>query len=274
MIGTGLLEAVAEADILALARATPDADGVRGVANLVFDSQSGAVRLGRFGWKASKASLRHQSADALLLDMAVTSPLYPGRSCNADPAGCATAPTHKGVTEAELTAISHYLALVGVPAQRSIASGFPKGVTALDEHNVNPVQVSAGASVFQGMKCQACHTVELKTGPGHLFAELRNQTIRPYTDLLLHDMGAALADNFVEGQAAGNMWRTAPLWGIGYTEKVMGKNGKVGYLHDGRARNLTEAIMWHGGEAERSRQRFENLSNAEREALMAFLKSL
>ncbi len=131
-----------------------------------------------------------------------------------------------------------------------------------------------GAKLFQGMRCAACHTAEMKTGPGHLFAELRDQTIRPYTDLLLHDMGAALADNFVEGQAAGNMWRTAPLWGIGYTEKVMGKNGKVGYLHDGRARNLTEAIMWHGGEAERARQRFENLSSDDREALLAFLKSL
>jgi CxxC motif-containing protein (DUF1111 family) len=89
----------------------------------------------------------------------------------------------------------------------------------------------------------------MKTGSGHLFAELRNQTIRPYSDLLLHDMGAGLADKFAEGQAKGNMWRTAPLWGIGYTEKVMGNSAKVGYLHDGRARNLTEAIMWHDGEA-------------------------
>jgi CxxC motif-containing protein (DUF1111 family) len=161
-----------------------------------------------------------------------------------------------------------------VPAQRSRASGFPKGVAPLPEHAVQPQQVANGARVFQEMRCAACHTVEMKTGSGHLFAELRNQTIRPYSDLLLHDMGEGLADKYVEGQAGGSMWRTAPLWGIGYTEKVMGNAGRTGYLHDGRARDLVEAIMWHGGEAERSRQRFENLSRADREALLAFLRSL
>jgi CxxC motif-containing protein (DUF1111 family) len=163
---------------------------------------------------------------------------------------------------------------VAVPAQRSLASGFPKGVAPLDEHRVDPLQVSAGSKLFQGMRCAACHTVELKTGSGHLFAELRNQTIHPYTDLLLHDMGAGLADKFVEGQATGSMWRTSPLWGIGYTEKVMGDSTKVGYLHDGRARNLTEAILWHGGEANTARQRFASLATADRAALLAFLKSL
>jgi CxxC motif-containing protein (DUF1111 family) len=274
MIGTGLLEAIPEADILARARSTPDEDGVKGMANFVFDPETNAVRLGRFGWKASKATLRHQTAAALLLDMAVTSPVYRNRSCNNDPASCASAKTQVGISESDLQSISQYLALLAVPAQRSLSSGFPKGVAPLDEHRVDPVQVSAGTKLFQGMRCTACHTVEMKTGPGHLFAELHNQTIKPYSDLLLHDMGPGLADKFAEGQAAGNMWRTAPLWGIGYTEKVMGNNGKVGYLHDGRARNLTEAILWHGGEADRARQRFENLSGADREALLAFLKSL
>jgi CxxC motif-containing protein (DUF1111 family) len=274
MVGTGLLEAIPEADILARARSTPDADGVKGQPNYVFDPESGAVRLGRFGWKASKATLRHQTAAALLLDMAVTSPVFPNRSCGTDPAGCASAGAQKGISEADLQSISRYLALVGVPAQRSVSSGFPKGVTPLDEHRFDSLQVSSGAKVFEGMKCAACHTAEMKTGPGHLFAELRNQTIRPYTNMLLHDMGPGLADKFVEGQAKGSMWRTAPLWGIGYTEKVMGNNAKVGYLHDGRARNLTEAILWHGGEADRSRQRFEALSKTDREALLAFLKSL
>jgi len=274
MIGAGLLEAIPEADILARATSTPDVDGVKGVANYVFEPETGAVRLGRFGWKASKATLRHQAAAALLQDMAVTSPVYPNRSCNADPAGCASAPVQKGISEADLQSISRYLALVAVPAQRSIASGFPKGVAPIDELNVNPAQVSAGAKVFQGMRCAACHTAEMKTGNGHLFAELRNQTIRPYSDLLLHDMGTGLADKLVEGQAKGNMWRTAPLWGLGYTEKVMGANAKVGYLHDGRARNLTEAIMWHDGEGAASRQRFEKLTKTDRDALLTFLKSL
>jgi len=274
MIGMGLLEAIPEADILARARTSPDADGVVGLANYVYEPETGAVRVGRFGWKASKATLRHQTAAALLQDMAVTSPSYPNRSCTTDPAGCAAAPAQKGISENDLQLITRYLGLVAVPAQRSIASGFPKGVAPMDEHVVNPQQVSAGAKVFQAMRCSACHTVEMKTGSGHLLAELRNQTIRPYTDLLLHDMGAGLADKLVEGQALGNMWRTAPLWGIGYTDKVMGNNSKVGYLHDGRARNLTEAILWHGGEADKSRQRFENLSKADRDAVLAFLKSL
>jgi CxxC motif-containing protein (DUF1111 family) len=274
MIGTGLLEAVAEADILARVRSTPDADGVKGVANFVYDPETGAVRLGRFGWKASKATLRHQAAAALLQDMSVTSPVYPNRSCSSDPAGCKAAAAQRGVTETELQLISQYLALVAVPAQRSLPSGFPKGVAPLDEHRVDPQQVGTGARLFQTMRCSACHTVEMRTGQGHLLAELRNQVIRPYTDLLLHDMGPGLADNFVEGQAKGSMWRTAPLWGIGYTGKVMGSAGKAGYLHDGRARNLTEAIMWHGGEGEAARQRFAALSQTDREALLAFLKSL
>jgi len=274
MIGTGLLEAVAEADILSRVRATPDADGVKGTANYVFDPESGAVRLGRFGWKASKATLRQQAAAALLLDMSVTSPVYRNRSCGSDPAGCNTAAAQTGITEADLQSISNYLSLVAVPAQRSLASGFPKGVAPLDEHNVNPPQISAGAKLFAGMRCTACHTAEMKTGSGHLFAELRNQTIHPYSDLLLHDMGPGLADKFVEGQASGSMWRTSPLWGIGYTDKVMGNSAKVGYLHDGRARNLTEAIMWHDGEAAMSRLRFEGLTKADRDSLLAFLKSL
>ncbi|WP_377704949.1 di-heme oxidoredictase family protein [Pseudoduganella sp. UC29_71] len=274
MIGTGLLEAVPEVDILSRAGSTPDADGVRGVPNWVFDPETGAVRLGRFGWKASKATLRHQAAAALLQDMAVTSPVYRNRSCNTDPAGCATAAAQAGISEADLQSISNYLALVAVPAQRSLPSGFPKGVAPLDEHRVDAPQVNTGSKLFQTMRCAACHTVEMKTGSGHLFAELRNQTIRPYTDLLLHDMGEGLADKVVEGQAKGNMWRTAPLWGIGYTDKVMGSGGKAGYLHDGRARTLTEAVMWHGGEATAARQRFEALSKTDRDALLAFLKSL
>jgi CxxC motif-containing protein (DUF1111 family) len=274
LIGTGLLEAVAESDILARVRTTADADGVKGTANFVFDPETGAVRLGRFGWKASKATLRHQAASALLQDMSITTPIYPSRSCMTDPATCSTAAAQKGLSETDLQAISRWLALVAVPAQRSLASGFPKGVAPITELDVNPTQVAAGATLFTGMRCVACHTAEMKTGSGHLFAELRNQTIRPYTDLLLHDMGPGLADKLIEGQATGAMWRTAPLWGIGYTEKVLGDSTKVGYLHDGRARNLTEAILWHGGEADVARQRFEKLSKADRDSLLAFLKSL
>ncbi|MFK3740887.1 di-heme oxidoredictase family protein [Massilia sp. TN1-12] len=274
MIGTGLLEAVPEATILARVRSAPDADGVKGTAQYVFDPESGAVRLGRFGWKAGKATLRHQTAEALLLDMGVTSTIYPSRACNNGPAACASGSAQAGISEADLQSITNYLALVAVPAQRSLASGFPKGVAPIEEMDVKPALVAAGGKVFEAMRCTACHTAEMKTGDGHLFAELRSQTIRPYSDLLLHDMGKDLGDGFTEGQASDTMWRTAPLWGIGYSEKVMGTGGRVGYLHDGRARSLTEAILWHGGEADRARQRFEALSKADRDALMAFLRSL
>jgi CxxC motif-containing protein (DUF1111 family) len=161
-----------------------------------------------------------------------------------------------------------------VPAQRSLTSGFPKGVTPLPYLDVNPTQIAAGAKLFASMRCTACHVADMKTGASTELAEMRNQSIKPYTDLLLHDMGSELADNLAEAQASGSQWRTSPLWGIGYTESVAGPGVRVGYLHDGRARNLTEAIVWHGGEAAASRQRFVNLSAADRAALLAFLNSL
>lgn len=240
----------------------------------MLDPETGETRLGRFGWKASKASLRHQAAAALVLDMSVTSPVYPQRACVGGAATCKSGAAERGISEVDLQSISNYLALVAVPAQRSLPSGFPKGVAPLDEHRVDSAQVTLGSKIFQSVRCTACHAAEMKTGTGHLMAELRGQTIRPYTDLLLHDMGADLADRYAEGQAQGAMWRTAPLWGIGYSDKVMGNGGKAGYLHDGRARTLTEAILWHGGEAERARQRFEKLGTADRDALLAFLRSL
>jgi len=275
LIGMGLLEAVTDADILSRVRTTADTDGVKGLANYVYDPETKAVRLGRYGWKAAKVSLRHQAAGAALLDMSVTSPVYPNRDCLAGPANCtAAAKVEPGLTEEALQLITRYLGLLAVPAQRSLASGFPKGVTPLSYLDVNPTQVAAGAKVFDSMKCTSCHTSEMKTGNVSELAEVRNQTIKPYTDLLLHDMGADLADNLVEGQATGSMWRTSALWGIGYTEKVAGSTNTVGYLHDSRARTLTEAILWHGGEAAASRQRFQALSKADRDALLAFLGSL
>jgi len=273
LIGVGLLEAVPEADILARVRSKPDPDGVRGQANFSVDPETGVTRLGRFGWKATKASVRHQVAAALLNDMAVTSPVFPNRSCSMDPAGCRAAPPQIGITEGDLTALTHYMQLLAVPAQRSLASGFPKGVAPMEEHRVDPVQVAAGRRVFDALRCAACHTAEMKTGSTHPFAELRDQTIRPFTDLLLHDMGPDLADSLPEGRARAAMWRTPALWGIGYTEKVA-QWTPVGYLHDGRARTLTEAILWHGGEAAKARQRFERLPTADRAALLAWLRSL
>lgn len=274
VIGMGLLEAIPDADIIARTRSAPDADGVKGTANYVYDPETGAVHLGRFGWKASKASLRHQTALAALQDMSVTSPIYPNRDCLFSLANCKTGKVEPGISEDVLTLLTRYVALLGVPAQRSVPSGFPKGVAPLRYLDVNPTLVAAGSKFFDDAKCSRCHVREMTTGSGSEFAEVRNQKIRPYTDLLLHDMGPDLADTLVEGQATGSMWRTSALWGIGYTEYVAGKDFNVGYLHDSRARTLTEAILWHGGEATTSRQLFEQLSTPDREALLSFLKSL
>ncbi|MBT9486776.1 MAG: discoidin domain-containing protein [Rubrivivax sp.] len=275
MVGMGLLEAVADAEILSRVRTSPDADGVLGSANYAYDPETREVKLGRYGWKAAKASLRHQAASAALFDMGVTSPLYPSRDCQAGPAACAAGAPARGLSEEELTLITRYLRLLAVPAQRSVPSGFPKGVAPLPYLDVNAAQVAQGARLFESTGCAACHTSSMGTGGLSEMDEARNQLIKPYTNLLLHDMGPGLADGLVEGQASGSMWRTPPLWGIGYTELLAASAGvPVGYLHDSRARSLTEAILWHDGEAAASRRRFEALPKADRDALLAFLRSL
>jgi CxxC motif-containing protein (DUF1111 family) len=275
VIGMGLIEAIPDAAIVANARTAPDADGVKGVANYAYDPDTGAVRVGRFGWKAAKVSLRHQVAAAALQDLSVTSPLFPSRNCMYGPAQCTTGNAQAGLTPDLLQSITRYVSLLAVPAQRSQVSGFPKGVTPLAPLDVNPAQVTAGEAVFNTIKCSSCHIQNWTTGTTVEMDENRNQKIKPYSDFLLHDMGTDMADNFSEGQAKGNMWKTQPLWGIGYTEKVAGANIQVGYLHDGRARNLTEAILWHlGGEGNASAQRFQALSTTDRAALLAFLGSL
>ncbi|MEN0038296.1 MAG: di-heme oxidoredictase family protein [Cellvibrio sp.] len=273
LIGMGLLEAIPDETILARVRTTPDADGVLGTANYAYDPETGDVRLGRYGWKAGKVSLRHQVANAALLDMSVTSSIYPNRACLAGVTGCDASTTTPGLSDEALELMTQYLHLLGVPAQRSLVSGFPKGVSPMAYLDVDPVKIEKGEQVFKDIRCTACHVNEVKTGTKAAFDEVRNQTIKPYTDMLLHDMGTGLADNFAEGLAPGNMWRTPALWGIGYTQFVA-CGAPAGYLHDGRARTLTEAILWHGGEAETIKQRFINLPTDEREALLAFLKSL
>ncbi len=291
IIGMGLLEAVDEATILNLADPTDrNGDGIRGTPNLITDPEDGATRLGRFGWKASKGSVRQQIAGALMLDMGVVSPVFPSRECQRNMASAlckSPTQTTAGVTETDLQKMTQYIELIGVPAQRSLRSGFAAGLRVSSEHDVNPVAIDNGAKLFTQINCTGCHVSQMKTGNNHPFAELRNQTIRPYSDLLLHDMGAGLADNLTEGAAQPNMWRTQPLWGLGSLpyvqetpEEVNGPDlphGAVSnarYLHDGRARTLTEAIAWHDGEALNSRLAFEKLSASNRNDILAFLNSL
>jgi CxxC motif-containing protein (DUF1111 family) len=291
VIGAGLLEAVDEATILNFAGAH---DGVVGTPNWVIDPETGETRLGRFGWKAGKASLRNQVSEALMIDMGVTSPIYRSRACQRDvlSAACKAPPqTTAGLSEQELQRLTQYAELVGVPAQRKYVSGYPSGVRVSPEHNVDPARIANGSTLFTQSGCAACHVTQMQTGSNHPFAELRNRTIHPYSDLLLHDMGPGLADTLTQGQAAPSMWRTQPLWGIGslaYVQETDVVNAgpdlahdplsmpasRARYLHDGRARSILEAIFWHDGEARDSRQRFEALTTDQRNDLLVFLGSL
>ncbi|HEY6881663.1 MAG TPA: di-heme oxidoredictase family protein [Polyangiales bacterium] len=262
MIGLGLLEALDEATITA--REDPDDadhDGISGRANRVWDYAAQAVRLGRFGWKANQPSLRQQTLGAFNGDMGITSSLFPSQNCTPSEALCASEISGVGagetneLSDAFLNSVVHYAHTLAVPARRDIE--LPA--------------VQRGAKVFAKVGCESCHTPELRTGDLENFPELSQQTIRPYTDLLLHDMGPELADHRPDFQASGTEWRTPPLWGIGLVQRV---NGHTFFLHDGRARGFLEAVMYHGGEAEASREQVRALPKADRDALIAFLESL
>lgn len=254
LVGLGLLEALDEATIAALADPDDrDGDGVRGRVQKVIDPETGATRLGRFGWKAGTASLRHQIASALNLDMGVLTTVMPEPDCGSAQAGCG--PRGAELSDDELEKMVRYVAVLGVAARRNLADP----------------QAQLGEVLFQRAQCTACHTPQLTTGGRHPRSELRNQLIRPYTNLLLHDMGPGLADNLSEADAAGSEWRTPPLWSLGLTEGVSG--GRA-FLHDGRARTLAEAILWHGGEAEAAKEHFRRMTRSERDALIRFLESI
>lgn len=257
MIGLGLLEAIPESAILV--NADPDdsnGNGISGRPNRVFDQVTRDTSLGRFGWKAGQPNLNQQNADAFFNDMGLSSTLFSGRSCTEAQTDCLAMP-HGGEPEVSdhiLAQVLFYSRNLGVPARRK----------------VNDPQVLAGKTLFHRAGCQSCHVPKFTTGEADE-PELANQVIRPYTDLLLHDMGEGLADNRSEFEASGREWRTPPLWGIGLTQTVSGHSQ---FLHDGRARNLLEAVIWHGGEAEPAKQAVLKFDSAERSALLAFLESL
>lgn len=257
LVGMGLLEAVPEADILALAETQRAAGaGVAGMPNRVFDQRAGRTVLGRFGWKANQPTVRQQIAAALIGDMGITSDVFPRHDCPPVQAECAAVSAeHPEVSTASLDAMTAYHFALGVPARRDAADP----------------EVRRGEQVFAEAGCAGCHVPQLQTGPFPAFPALAGQTIQPYTDLLLHDMGEELADGRPDYEAGPRHWRTAPLWGIGLAGTV--GDGAV-YLHDGRARSLLEAILWHGGEAASAREVVRALSRSEREALLSFLRSL
>ncbi len=258
IIGLGLLEAIHESDLLAYVdEGDADNDGISGRANYVWDAEHQETRMGRFGWKANQPSLRQQTAGAFLGDIGITSPIFPDENCTGAQQDCEQAENGGSpeIEEDDLQKTVLYVASLAVPARRS----------------VDDPEVLQGREVFKEIGCAGCHVPSYTTGAHPDFDHLSNEKIWPYSDLLLHDMGDELADNRPDFLANGNEWRTPPLWGIGLFQTV---NRHTNYLHDGRARNLTEAILWHGGEGQRSRDNFAGLSTENREALISFLESL
>ena len=265
MIGLGLLEAIDEQQILARADADDrDGDGISGRPNHVWSANQQRVVLGRFGLKAGMPSVDEQSQHAFAHDIGISVPLHPAGAgdCSDHQQECLQAPDGNSPQYDNLEApqqvtdlIAFYAENLAVPARREHATP----------------AVLAGKQLFHAIGCVSCHTPSHTTRelPGK--PQLSGQRIWPYSDLLLHDMGEGLADHRPEGEASGREWRTAPLWGVGLTALV---SGQESYLHDGRARNLLEAILWHGGEAQATRDAVMQLSTAQREQLLRFLKSL
>jgi CxxC motif-containing protein (DUF1111 family) len=254
VFGLGLLEAVPERQIVAQADPSDrNRDGISGRANYVWDAVAGRTALGRFGWKANAPNLIQQTAGAYNGDMGVTTELFPAEPCEGQHAGCARHPPD--LESATVADVALYTRTLGVPARRN-----------LDDRTAR-----RGEKVFYAAGCAGCHTPTLRTGVLPDVPEVSNQEIHPYTDLLVHDMGPGLADSRPDFQASGSEWRTPPLWGIGLVATV---NGHTNFLHDGRARTLLEAVMWHGGEATRARDRVQRLRADDRGALIAFLESL
>ena len=257
VFGAGLLEAIPDSDILSMADPDDaDGDGVSGRANMVWDVRRQLTRLGRFGWKANVPTVEQQVAGAFLGDIGITSALFPDENCPTGQDDCAAA--HNGgapeIPDERRDKVTFYNRTLAVPAMR----------------DVDDPQVRQGAALFLNAGCNFCHTPRHTTGESDIDA-LSLQVIYPYTDLLLHDMGDGLADGRPDFLANGREWRTPPLWGIGLVDNV---NGHTRFLHDGRARNLAEAILWHGGEGTAAKEAFRKYSREEREALLRFLNSL
>ena len=265
MIGLGLLELIPEADILA--REDPDdlnADGISGRANRVYHPDFKELQLGRFGWKAGQADLRLQNASALNTDIGIGNPDYPAASgdCTAAQPACLNAPHGNTPAQDNLEASAEMMAVLLFYTQH---------LEAPPRRNTDQPDVQAGEQLFHEIGCSQCHTPVHTTGHAADRPALSNRTIRPYTDLLLHDMGEGLADHRPEFAASGREWRTPPLWGLG---RHIAVSGERALLHDGRARTLNEAILWHGGEAETARERFRQLTPQQRTYLISFLESL
>jgi CxxC motif-containing protein (DUF1111 family) len=258
MSGLGLLEVIPE-DML-LDWADPDdvdSNGVSGRLNSVWDESAQAMRTGRFGWKAEQPTVRQQVAGALIGDMGITSPIFPNQNCPAPQVECAAAPNggEPEISMANFDKLVFYSSTLSPPTRP----------------DYDDPEVLRGRDWMRDLGCTDCHKEAIETGKHPTIPELSFQKIRPYTDLLLHDMGEGLSDARPVFGAQGNEWRTPPLWGIGRVKVV---NEHELFLHDGRARGFAEAILWHAGEAEDAKEAFRSLPVEERRALIRFLESL
>lgn len=256
IFGLGYLEAVSNQDLLKRARAQK-AKGLNGRVNYVRDDVNDQISIGRLGWKANQPGVRQQLAAAFLNDMGVTSSIYPKQNCPAVQEGCkAMLPGDKiELREQMLDDLTFWIMALEAPEQRG----------------KDQPAVKRGEKLFARAKCASCHVPEMRTGEFPAFPQLSKRSFHPYTDMLIHDMGPGLADGRPDFKAGARDWRTSPLWGLGLSKQV---NGSTNLLHDGRARNVLEAILWHGGDAKASRDRFAKLTKEEREDLIAFVNSL
>jgi len=254
--GLGLLETVSDATLADIAEKQRRI-GFNGRPNRVRDAITGEYVTGRFGHKAMHPDLTQQVAAAFHEELGVTSDLFPQQECWPIQQECDRVERLSGVEaqQRQLATITDYLRMLAPPPQR----------------DTNNAAVKRGAALFEKAQCPVCHVPELTSDRGAAIVGPSHSTIRPYTDLLLHDMGDGLADGRREFSASGRDWRTPPLWGLGLRRQV---NGNDNLLHDGRARNIPEAILWHGGEAEVARRAFMSMNQGEREALLRFLDSL
>ncbi len=256
LVGIGFLEAVPEETILSIA-AKQRALNFNGRPNRVWDAVNRRMSLGRFGWKANVPGLKQQIAAAAIGDMGVNSNLYAEQNCPPVQTLCAKQlpGNFPEIIDREIDAVELWLQGLAVPARR----------------DVDDAQVRRGAELFARAQCAVCHVPAMKTGAFAKLPQLSGQVFHAYTDLLLHDLGEGLADGRPDFGAGPRDWRTPALWGLGLSQIV---GGGIALLHDGRARNVTEAILWHGGEATDAREAFRRMTGGEREYLIRFVESI
>lgn len=257
-IGMGFINTLPDSEILKFTdEFDKDEDGISGRPNLVWNYETNQEDLGRFGWKANEPTLKTQIASAFQGDMGLTNPIFTEQNCPDIQEDCNQAPNggDPEVTEKQLERVLFYQASISVPNRR----------------NTKDKEVLEGKVLFERLNCIGCHAINQVTKASAINPMLENVKIKPYSDFLLHDMGEALADNRPDYRATGREWRTQPLWGIGLISTV---NKHTYFLHDGRARSIEEAILWHGGEAQKSKEVFRNLPENQRKQLLAFINSL